>query len=184
MDGTIALCYLRERRTTSDIARSRRQQEVLQMILDRVIAFESLRDLPGWYERYRETVDTDLTLEDLLAFIPFVLKLPDSGLHKYQIGWEQVEPWQVPESGAQVFLPKNEEIRTLLLRAVAGLDASVPDSPALQARIGALTATATLPVEPAEPGPPEAEIPTETPSPTVPPSTQSTPTLAPIDLSP
>jgi polyisoprenyl-teichoic acid--peptidoglycan teichoic acid transferase len=190
MDGTTALCYLRERRTTSDIDRSRRQQEVLQVILDRVIALESLRYLPEWYGRYRESVMTDLTLEDLFAFIPLVLKLPDSGLRKYQIAWDEVEAWKVPESGAQVFLPNRERIAALFHRAIGGLDASIPDSPALETRVAALTATATPPEPPAEPDSSEPQEPAETPIPTLPPdltvipSDRSTPTLAPSDTSP
>jgi polyisoprenyl-teichoic acid--peptidoglycan teichoic acid transferase len=190
MDGSTALCYLRERRTTSDIARSRRQQEVLGVILDRFITFEHLRDLPLWYERYREAVRTDLTLENLLAFIPFAIKLQDAGMRKYQIGWEQVEPRKLPDNGAEVFLPKRGEIRALLLQAIAGLDAAVPGSHALQARLAALTATATQTPEPAGESLPEIEIPTETPLPTpslavtTPPSLRDTPTLAPSDRSP
>jgi polyisoprenyl-teichoic acid--peptidoglycan teichoic acid transferase len=190
MDGSTALCYLRERRTTSDIARSRRQQEVLGVILDRFIAFEHLRNLPLWYEHYREAVRTDLTLENLLAFIPFAIKLQDAGLRKYQIGWEQVEPRKLPDNGAEVFLPKRGEIQALLIQAIAGLDAAISDSPALQARLAALTATATLTPEPAGESLPEIEIPTETPLPTpalaetTPPSLRDTPTLAPSDRSP
>ena len=190
MDGATALCYLRERRTTSDIDRSRRQLEVLQVILDRVIALESLRYLPEWYERYQEAVRTDLTLDDLFAFIPLVIQLPDSGLQKYQIGWDEVEAWKVPESGAQVFLPERVKIAALLHRAVDGLGASGPDSPALETRVAALTATATLPAAPTQNQAPELQAPAETPSPTSPPvqtafpSTRSTPTLAPSETPP
>jgi LCP family protein required for cell wall assembly len=152
MDGAMALCYLRERRTTSDIDRSRRQQEVLQVILDRVIALESLRQLPEWYGRYRESVMTDLTLPDLFGFIPLVLELPDSGLEKYQISWDEVEVWQVPDSGAKVFLPQRDRIEAVLHRAVAGLGATVVDSRAFQMRLAALTATATVPASSPEPG--------------------------------
>jgi LCP family protein required for cell wall assembly len=165
MDGATALCYLRERRTTSDIDRSRRQQEVLQVILERAIALESLRRLPEWYESYRGSVMTDLDLPDLFAFIPLVLKLPDSGLQKYQISWDQVEVWKVPDTDAQVFLPQRDRITALLQMAVAGLDSTLVDSRAFEKRVAALTATATLPALPAEPGSTESVEPADTPTP-------------------
>jgi LCP family protein required for cell wall assembly len=126
MDGATALCYLRERRTSSDIERSRRQQEALPVILRRVLSIDGLSRLPEWYDRYVGAVETSFTLDDLLALIPTVLKVQDSSLHHFQIGWNEVESWGVPGTGARVFLPEREAVLAILKQAIDALAAPPP----------------------------------------------------------
>jgi LCP family protein required for cell wall assembly len=140
MDGGTALCYMRERRTSSDIERSHRQQEVLPVILERVISLDGLSQLPEWYERYAGAVETNFALDDLLALIPTVLKVQDDSLHNFQIGWNEVESWGVPYTGARVFLPKREAALDILKEAI-----DVLGSPP--------TETATAPAGTATPAP-------------------------------
>lgn len=118
MDGATALCYLRERKTSNDIERSRRQQEFLQEMLARVIGLDGLSRLPEWYERYGGAIETDLTLEDLLMLAPAAWKARAAGIHNFQVGWNEISAWQVPENGAFVFLPQPEKVRALLQQAV------------------------------------------------------------------
>ena len=131
MDGGTALCYLRERKTSSDPLRSQRQQQALRSILDRLLTLDALSRLPDWYVQYRDSVSTDLSLEDLIALAPLALKMGSAGTHHFQIANDQVTPWRVPETGAQVMLPRREAIKMLLQEAIealvpAEIDASNP----------------------------------------------------------
>lgn len=143
MDGGVALCYVRERNTTSDVARSRRQQEVLAVILQRVLSLDSLRHLPEWYERYHGSVQSNLGLGDLIDLIPVVLKMPEAGIHNFQIGWDQVSFWQTPENQASVLLPKRENMLPVIQTSINVLLPPPPTSPLLETRIVELTATVT-----------------------------------------
>jgi LCP family protein required for cell wall assembly len=121
MDGAMALCYLRERRTSNDFIRSQRQLQALRAILDRLLTLDALSHLPEWHARYRDSVSTDLSLEDMLALAPLALKMGSATTHHYQISYDQVNPWRVPETGAQVMLPDRQAIRALLQEAISVL---------------------------------------------------------------
>jgi anionic cell wall polymer biosynthesis LytR-Cps2A-Psr (LCP) family protein len=121
MDGAMALCYVRERKTSNDFIRSQRQQQALRAILDRLLTLDALSHLPEWYDRYHDSVSTDLSLEDLISLAPLVLKMGAAPTHHYQISYDHVTPWRVPETGAQVMLPDRRAIKALLLEAVSAL---------------------------------------------------------------
>jgi LCP family protein required for cell wall assembly len=118
MNGETSLCYVRERNTTSDIARSRRQMEVLQVILDQVVRLDRLPQLPKWYARYHDTIQTDLQVDEIVPLIPQVLELHQHGFLYYQVSWDQVTSWEVPETKARVLLPKRDKIWPLLMHAI------------------------------------------------------------------
>jgi LCP family protein required for cell wall assembly len=72
MDADKVLWYARSRKTTSDIARNRRQQEVLQALFDKLISIDALRRAPEFYDMYDNSVKTDIELVDVLRWLPFV----------------------------------------------------------------------------------------------------------------
>jgi polyisoprenyl-teichoic acid--peptidoglycan teichoic acid transferase len=146
MDGVQALCYVRERNTTSDVARSRRQQEVLMVIFERLLSLDALRHLPEWFDRYRHSVKTSLDLRDLIGLVPTVLKFREAGLQSFQIAWDETTSWQVPQTGARVLLPRRERISNVLDKAVEVVLTPVPTSAALATQIAELTATTTPPL--------------------------------------
>ena len=67
MDADTVLWYVRTRKTTNDIARNRRQQEVLQAIFEKLLSLNALRRAPEFYDLYRESVKTDIELVDVVA---------------------------------------------------------------------------------------------------------------------
>jgi hypothetical protein len=71
-----------------------------------------------------------------------VLKVQDDSLHNFQIGWNEVESWGVPYTGARVFLPKREAALDILKEAIDVLGS--PPAP---------TETATAPAGTATPAP-------------------------------
>jgi LCP family protein required for cell wall assembly len=74
MDGHTALCYVRSRFSTSDFDRSRRQQEALRVIFHRFFSLDVIPFLPEWYDTYSKSIQTDLSLLDLLFYVQFAIK--------------------------------------------------------------------------------------------------------------
>jgi LCP family protein required for cell wall assembly len=149
MNGEVALCYVRERRTTSDFDRSIRQQEVLRVIFRRFMTLENLYKLPDWYASFNQSIQSDLGLLDLLGYLPFALHLQDGdSIHQFQIGWHDVIQWHIPETGAWVLLPNKYKIAPIMQRAVDALSQPVPTSDAMVTRIAILTTTPTPSVMP------------------------------------
>lgn len=144
MDGYVALCYVRERRTSSDFSRSKRQLEVLRVLFDKFFTLENIVKLPDWYARYSRSMKTDFGLLDLVDYLPFALHLQDvDGINSFQIGLEAVTPVRLPKSGASVLLPEQSRIENILQEAIAVLDTPRPTSEALTARLYWLTVTPT-----------------------------------------
>ncbi len=116
LDGDQAICYLRFREGLDEQGRSRRHQEVLRVVLNRLLRGGNLVRLPDLYSQYQDSVASSLTLDDLSGFIPFALRLGDaSHVGYFLIGESALIPWQIPD-GLQpyVFLPE----RTRLLQQV------------------------------------------------------------------
>jgi LCP family protein required for cell wall assembly len=63
MDGETALLYSRSRYSTSDLARNRRQQEVLQAIFDKLLSLNAVSRAPELYQAYVQNVTTDFLLK-------------------------------------------------------------------------------------------------------------------------
>ena len=113
------MCYVRSRMGNSDLDRNQRQQQVFRAILKEVGRGSNLERFPEFYDRYDETVQTNLALEDMLENIPLLLRLREEGrIAYYSLGWEDVLPWQVPTSGASVLLPQPGRIDAILSKAL------------------------------------------------------------------
>ncbi len=118
MDGATALWYARSRKTTSDLDRIRRSQDVIIAIGKKLLSLDAINHIPELYLAYRQTVDTDLAIDDLLGFIPLIVKVDPNQVERYPITIDQVIPWMEPVSKAQYLLPKPEPIRQVFLQAV------------------------------------------------------------------
>jgi LCP family protein required for cell wall assembly len=118
MDAEQALWYARSRLKSSDFDRGRRQQEMLRAMLDGILRIGAIQRLPELYGDLTQTVLTDLSLEQLARLGPLAVRLRTATIRSRFIGRDEVTSWQVPESGAQVLLPKPEPIRRLLLQAM------------------------------------------------------------------
>ena len=114
MDGNYALWYARARHRSSDFDRARRQQEVLRAIYDQVLSLGLIPRLPSLYGDLTDMVSTDLSLRDLLDLALLAPRLDPAQIRSRFIGRDQVIPWRVPGSGAQVLLPNPPAIRALL----------------------------------------------------------------------
>ena len=70
MDGDTALWYSRSRKSTGDLDRLRRSQEVLVAIGRKLLSLNGLTHVPQLYQALRGAVVTDLTLQDALDLLP------------------------------------------------------------------------------------------------------------------
>lgn len=99
LNGDQVMCYLRYRDRTKELNRNLRQQEVMRLVLQRMIHGGTMSRLPELYKTYSNSIETSLTLPDLVGFIPFMLRLGDAN----HVGYFQVkEPalvtWQIPDT--------------------------------------------------------------------------------------
>jgi LCP family protein required for cell wall assembly len=117
MDADMVLWYVRSRKTSNDFVRNRRQQEVLQAIMQEVISLENIRKVPELYEIYKDSVTTDLGLGDILPMLPLAVKLmePDR-INHYFVGPKHVNSWVTP-GGAMVLLPIPDAVRNIIRKS-------------------------------------------------------------------
>jgi len=119
MNGEMAAWYVRSRYSTSDFDRARRQQEVLQAILNRLLHPSTLEHAPDVYNTLRNSVTTNLTLENVASWIPLALQIKKNNrLRQYMIGRAQTTDFTVPTDSSKVLLPKYEAILGIMRQAV------------------------------------------------------------------
>ena len=122
MDGKKALCYVSYKRD-DEIFRTRRQQQVLQLLFTKLVQRGRLAKLPLMYSSYDQYLDTDVSLLDLLIRIPLALRLGDPDRVKsFILGWEQLESWDLPDqTRTSVLLPREGKIEQLVQQAVEAI---------------------------------------------------------------
>ncbi len=118
MNGKTALWYARSRKSTSDIDRNRRQQEVLQALIERLLTFDALTQADDLWQTYKDNVETDLRFSDIAPFLPLAIRMRDtSNIKHYYIGKGEITNWITPE-GAMVLLPNREAIVDMMRQAL------------------------------------------------------------------
>ncbi len=117
MDADTVLWYVRTRKTTNDIARNRRQQEVLFAIFEKLVSMDAIRRAPEFYDMYKETVKTDLTLVDALKWLPFAAKIAETRNFKtFALTYNQVYDYITP-GGAMVLVPNQQAMMKVIRKS-------------------------------------------------------------------
>ncbi len=121
MDGDTALWYARSRQKTGggDFDRARRQQEVLRAIYHTARAQNLLPQVPALYQQFQSTVETDMTLGDVLQFMSLALSLNDLNVRSYKISPPYVTGWTTPNDSASVQLPVPDEFYKYVQRVMS-----------------------------------------------------------------
>ncbi len=121
MDGATALWYVRARHSTSDFDRTRRAQEVIQAVFVRLLNLNALTRASELYSQFKSSVETDMTLADMLPILPLASKFSDvSVVERYAISPNEVTSWTTP-GGAAVLVPNEELIfDEIISKAVYG----------------------------------------------------------------
>jgi len=118
MDGGTALWYSRSRLTTSDFDRNRRAQEVVVAIFKRAVNLNMLTKVPELYSLYREYVDTDIKLHQVLPLLPMAKPLMNTeNIRRFAVTPDMVSNW-ITYEGAMVLMPNNWAISEMLSEAL------------------------------------------------------------------
>jgi LCP family protein required for cell wall assembly len=120
LSGDQLICYLRFRNGPDELSRNLRQQEVLRLIIQRMARGGSLVQLPDLFATYRRSVESSLSLDNLLFSIPYFIRLSDADhLGYFQLAGDALIPWQIPDGlNPIVFLPDKNAIRVQVQDAI------------------------------------------------------------------
>jgi LCP family protein required for cell wall assembly len=119
MNGDVALWYTRSRHSTNDIDRTRRAQEVVEAIFDRLVSLDVILKAPDLYNAYITYVQTDIGLGEVLNLLPFASTISSNrDIRNYVIDYNYVYDWYTA-AGAQVLMPDTAAIQDLIIEALA-----------------------------------------------------------------
>lgn len=115
LDGETALQYARSRASvTADFARVQRQQTVLLAIKAKALQLGLLPKIPELWSAMSHVVVTDLQLADLMQLAQLAAEISPDQIQTGAISHAQTMNYKT-SSGAQVLLPRREEIKALLV---------------------------------------------------------------------
>lgn len=119
MDGFFALRYVRERKSTSDVDRARRQQRMLIAIRQRAREVNILPRVPALYDALKDSVETDLGLTDIIALARLGLQIDTKDAHGFLIDFQHTQSYTTSD-GARVLLPDMKAINEGILNLFSG----------------------------------------------------------------
>jgi LCP family protein required for cell wall assembly len=110
MRGDLALWYVRSRRSSNELDRGRRQQDVIRALWRHIRSQGLLDQLPNIWGQVTQIVDTDITLADIAGMIPLALTIDTSRIQSYRFreGIEIVAGES--QEGSFIFLPQRDAI--------------------------------------------------------------------------
>ncbi len=109
LDGKAAFFFSRSRLSTSDFDRARRQQKVLTGLWEQSLQPKILTQIPRLWEVLKDTMETDLALEQILALAYLGTQLGPTRIKSRFIDSTMVRSWVTP-GGAWVLLPDPPQI--------------------------------------------------------------------------
>jgi hypothetical protein len=118
MDGDLALWYARSRQKSSDFDRGRRQQEVLRSIFNQALQTDTLRRIPELYNNFKDSVETDLGLTDILQLSLYAPRMTNADIRSYYLRPPYVSSW-ITSGGAYVLSPNQDLLGQLLTEALS-----------------------------------------------------------------
>ncbi len=118
MDGSLALKYVRSRKTTSDFDRNRRQQQVLRALYQQVTGPKLYQNLPAAWKAAQDYLETDLDFNTVMYLARLSPRL-EARLIKSRmiVGYDVVYPWTTPSDEA-VLRPYPEKFSAFLAEAL------------------------------------------------------------------
>jgi LCP family protein required for cell wall assembly len=124
MDGSLALWYARARPVGGDFFRSYRQRQVLRAMYHKGLNANIVPEIPALYGSFRDVVQTDMGLWDVMQFVPMTTKLDDSNIRSFNIGPNQTTGWTTPD-GEDVLIPKPDAIALVVKDFLNGTAANL-----------------------------------------------------------
>lgn len=120
MDGKTALWYVRSRHSTSDFDRTRRAQEVITGVFQKIMSLNAINRVPELYSMFSSSVETNIQASTILSLMPLATKIVSnpSMVQRFAIGPAQVSNYIVPGSGAMVLLPNQAAVMEIINQAL------------------------------------------------------------------
>lgn len=119
MDGATALWYVRSRYSTNDFDRTRRAQEVMLALFQKLMSLNALNRSSELYNMFISSVDTNLPLDIIVNLLPLssqILSNP-SIVERYAIGAADTYDYIVPGTGAMVLIPDKNLVANIIQQA-------------------------------------------------------------------
>jgi LCP family protein required for cell wall assembly len=119
LDGTMALAYARERHQTfgGDFDRSKRQQEVIMAIRNRILKYDMLPTLiakaPTLYNEISSGVHTNLGFDQVVQLAQLILQIPSGNFVQTSIGPDALMESKSPDGTESIYLPIPDKIRVI-----------------------------------------------------------------------
>jgi len=119
LDGALALAYARERKQTfgGDFDRSKRQQEVIMAIRNRILQFDMLPTLiakaPVLYNEISSGVHTNLGFDQVIQLAQLILQIPAKNFVQTSIGPDALIESNSPDGSESIYLPIPDKIRLI-----------------------------------------------------------------------
>lgn len=111
----MALWYVRSRRTTNDYDRGRRQMDALRAMWHQARAQGLFTQVTQLWPEAVEVVETDMSLTDVLSFVPLAVSLDISNIARYSgTSGVHYSPFLTPDDGREVSLPNREQLLPLI----------------------------------------------------------------------
>jgi LCP family protein required for cell wall assembly len=118
MDSDWALWYVRARYNSSDFDRMRRNQEVVQAIVEKAITPAGMLKSPELMRIYENDVESNINPDQIFQLARFATNLNSAeGVRRFTIGPNQTTSWTTP-AGANVLLPNVPAIQEVLQEAL------------------------------------------------------------------
>lgn len=120
IDADTALWYVRSRKTSSELDRGRRQQDVLRAVWRKIRQQDLLSTLPTLWEQATTYIDTDLTLPDVLGYVPMATNINAESLtsYRFKLGTHISNAFSPAPEQAWILVPNRDEVQALLKQFV------------------------------------------------------------------
>jgi LCP family protein required for cell wall assembly len=117
MDGDLALWYARSRYTTSDFDRNRRQQQLIQALLDQGIRLGLVTEVPRLWTTYRDNVHTDLDIGRILQLAAAAPAIQENGIQHLNLSvGADLQTFELEQYQHTVFLTDWEQAQDTFRR--------------------------------------------------------------------
>lgn len=119
MNGALALWYVRSRRTSSDLDRGRRQQDVMRALYRKMRTEGLLQNFPALWEQLNQIVVTDITLPDALNLLPVALNTDTADVRYFIFRLqEEVNNGYSEDEGRFILIPIRDVVAKLMQNVV------------------------------------------------------------------
>lgn len=120
MDGELALWYVRSRYSTSDFDRTRRAQEVILALFQKIISLDGVNRASELYSEFNSSVETNIPLSEIVTLLPLASQVASnpSLIRRYAIGAGETYNYIVPGSGAMVLVPDQAAVMSIIQQAM------------------------------------------------------------------